>query len=160
MNAPVTPAAITEFLNQRIAEVFDTLLSLPATPQPEAVLDEAHPHLSGAVGFAGETVTGSVYLHVNDIFGNFITQTMLGLPPEEVPGESDVKDVAGEVTNMLGGAFKSWLCDAGAKCALTAPAVIRGLSYSIRTSEGVTRIRQGFTCGEHTGVAEIHIKFA
>jgi chemotaxis protein CheX len=65
----------------------------------------------------------------------------------------------GEVTNMLAGGLKSWLCDAGASCALTTPAIIRGTSFQVLTREGVTRIQSGFVSDGHEGVLEMHIKF-
>ncbi|HEX7569086.1 MAG TPA: chemotaxis protein CheX, partial [Verrucomicrobiae bacterium] len=116
-------------------------------------------HISGSVGFAGETVTGAVYLHLPAPLATHITAAMLGLPAEETPGDSDVNDVVGEVTNMLAGGLKSWLCDAGAVCALTTPAIIRGRSFHILAGEGVSRIKFAFESGPHQGVLEAHIKF-
>jgi len=46
---------------------------------------------------------------------------MLGLPPDEITGETEVNDVVGEATNMLTGGLKSWLCDAGSDCAVSTP---------------------------------------
>jgi hypothetical protein len=60
---------------------------------------------------------------------------------------------------MLGGGLKSWLCDAGATCVLTAPAVIRGTSFAVVASPGVERIQLGFASGPQNGLVEVHIKF-
>ena len=67
--------------------------------------------MTGSVGFAGENVTGAVYLHLSAAFANRVAAAMLGLQPEEIMGETEVNDVVGEVTNMLTGGLKSWLCD-------------------------------------------------
>jgi chemotaxis protein CheX len=85
---------------------------------------------------------------------------MLGLPAEETPGEADVNDVIGEVTNMLAGGLKSWLCDAGATCALTTPAIIRGSSFQILASEGVSKIQFLFASDADRGLVEVHVKFS
>ena len=160
MNPPIAAAAVQEFLVRHLAEVFSTMLSLPAVPQAETPHSHAPERVSGSVGFVGEAVTGAVYLHVPAPFAARITSAMLGLPEAEIPGDADVNDVMGEVTNMLAGGLKSWLCDAGAGCALTTPAIIRGTSFHILASEGVSQIRLGFASGPHHGQVEVHIKFA
>jgi len=135
------------------------MLSLPAVPLAEAANGEAKERVSGSVSFVGETVTGAVYLHVPTAFAGQMTGAMLGLPAEETPGEAEVNDVVGEVTNMVAGGLKSWLCDAGAACALSTPAIIRGTSFYIIASEGVARIHFGFASGVHQGLLEVHLKF-
>ena len=160
MNPPIAASAVQEFLVRHLAEVFSTMLSLPAVPLTEAPPAHTPERVSGSVGFVGEDVSGAVYVHVPAQFAGRITGAMLGLPDEEIPGDADVNDVMGEVTNMLAGGLKSWLCDAGATCALTTPAIIRGTSFHIVASEGVSQIQFGFASGAHQGLVEVHIKFA
>jgi CheY-specific phosphatase CheX len=50
---------------------------------------------------------------------------MLGMPVEEL-GAAEVNDVVGELSNMIGGNFKSRLNDAGFSCSLSVPTVVRG----------------------------------
>lgn len=159
MNDALTESALREYLTKHLAEVFSTMLSLPAAPTTAAPPANESERISGSVGFVGNTVTGAVYLHVPVAFATHITCTMLGMPETEVPAATDVNDVMGEITNMLAGGLKSWLCDAGAACALSIPAIIRGRSFQILASEGVTQIHFGFASGAHQGLAELHIKF-
>lgn len=159
MNPPIEAAAIREFLVRHLAEVFSTMLSLPAVPLGEVAPGDAKERVTGSVSFVGETVTGSVYLHVPTTFAGHMTAAMLGLPVAETPGDAEVNDVVGEVTNMLAGGLKSWLCDAGAACALSTPAIIRGTSFYIIASEGVARIPVNFAVDTHQGLVEVHIKF-
>lgn len=159
MSQPIAESGIREFLVTHLAEVFSTMLSLPAALVTEAVPCDSAERVTGSVSFVGETVTGAVYLHVPALFATRITCAMLGLPPGEVPGDADVNDVMGEVTNMLAGGLKSWLCDAGAACALTTPAVIRGSSFRIVASEGVSQIPFSFASNADHGQLEAHIKF-
>jgi chemotaxis protein CheX len=114
--------------------------------------------VTGSVGMAGNTVTGSVYLHLTSVFAGQAAAAMLGLGAEEL-GNDEVNDVIGEVTNMLAGGLKSWLCDAGAACALTTPAVIRGSSFEIKPKPGGETALLAFTCGETQGFVEVHLKF-
>ena len=160
MTQPINAPAIREFLVGHLAEVFSTMLALPALPVAEPLPSSPQECLSGLVGFAGKSVTGAVYLHVPAPFARRITCAMLGMPAEEVPGDADVNDVTGEVTNMLAGGLKSWLCDAGAACALTTPAIIRGSSFRILASEGVSQIQFPFASDGHRGLLEVHIKFS
>lgn len=159
MNPPITAPSIRDFLVRHLAEVFTTMLSLPAVPLAEIPSDHPQERVSGSVGFVGEAVTGAVYLHLPAPFAAHVTGAMLGMPAEETPGDAEVNDVIGEVTNMLAGGLKSWLCDAGAACALTTPAIIRGTSFQILASEGVSEIQLGFESGGHRGLVEVHIKF-
>jgi chemotaxis protein CheX len=160
MNNVISSADVQKYVVEHLGTVFETMLSAKAVPTTEPDTSQfTLGRVSGSVGFAGKTVVGSVYLHVTEPFACQATAAMLGLPPEEITGTADVNDVIGEVTNMLAGGLKSWLCDAGATCALTTPAVIRGTSYTITTNPDVERIQIGFDCGESHGLAEIHIKF-
>ena len=136
------------------------MLSLPAALQANIVPSGFSERVTSSVSFVGETVTGTVYLHVPAAFAARIAGAMLGLPPAEPLAAADVNDVMGEVANMLAGGLKSWLCDQGAACALSTPAIIRGCSYTILPSEGVTQLQIGFISETHEGALEVHIKFA
>ncbi|MGA2248574.1 MAG: chemotaxis protein CheX [Verrucomicrobiota bacterium] len=159
MSQPIAASAVREFLFRHLAEVFSTMLSLPALPVTEPVPESLLERISGTVSFAGEAVTGAVYLHVPVPFAVRITCAMLGMQPEEAPGDADVNDVMGEVANMLAGGLKSWLCDAGAACVLTTPAIIRGASFRILAREGVSQIQFHFLSDAQYGLLEVHIKF-
>ena len=136
MNNNISAADVQKFVSTHLGDVFETMLSLKAAPAAEFAAGQlSGERVSGSVGLAGETVTGSVYLHVSSPFAVQATAAMLGMAPEEITGVAEVNDVIAEVTNMIGGGLKSWLCDAGAKCVLTTPAVIRGTSFAI-TAKG------------------------
>lgn len=160
MNATVSTGQISEYLSRHLGDVFEMMLSMKAVSAPA---NEAH-HLhgervTGTVGLAGDAVTGSVYLHISSAFSLQATAAMLGMPAEEITGTTEINDVVGEVTNMLAGGLKSWLCDSGSSCALTTPAVIRGTSFEINPKPGVQVILIGFDCGENKGLVEVHVKF-
>ena len=70
---------------------------------------------------------------------------------------SEVNDVVGEVTNMLTGGLKSWLCDNGHPCAVSTPAIIRG-AYEIEPLPEVKREFLVFTCSGVQILVEVHIK--
>ncbi len=160
MSKTIASSDVREYVSGHLGDVFDTMLSLKATPATEFDLCQfSGDRISGLVGLAGKTITGSIYLHVSTPFAVQATSAMLGLAPEEITGVAEVNDVVAELTNMLGGGLKSWLCDAGAACALTTPAIIRGSSYVISAKPDVELILIGFDCDHHRSLAEIHFKF-
>ena len=148
---------ICEFMTRHLVDVFDTMLAMPAALAPKAGLPHFDERVTGSVGFAGDAVTGAVYLHLSAAFANRVAAAMLGLPPEETIGENDVNDVVGEATNMLTGGLKSWLCDAGAGCAVSTPAIIRG-AFSVEAMPDVAREFLVFESGTERVIVEIHIK--
>ena len=159
MSAPVQSIEINEFMTRHLADVFQTMFSVEAVAAGQIERPPLGERVSGSVGFGGDAVTGAVYLHLPPQFATRATSAMLGLSLEEL-SESDVNDVVGEITNMLGGGFKSWLSDVGTECAMSTPAIIRGSSFDIEPPPGIERICLAFKCGEDTVVFEVHIKFS
>lgn len=149
---------IAEFMTGHLVDVFETMLAMKAVRKPGAALPQFDARVTGSVGFAGEEVTGAVYLHFSAPFALRVAATMLGLQPEEISGETEVNDVVGEATNMVTGGLKSWLCDAGAPCAMSTPAIIRGNSFVIEPMPDVSREWLVFECDGNLIVVEIHIK--
>lgn len=159
MPALIQKKEICEFMERNLAGVFQTMLSMTAEPVGEPSHSPHVDRVSGALGFGGDAVTGALYVHVSTLFSVSITRAMLGMPEEETPGETDVNDVVAELTNMLGGGFKSWLSDTGAHCAMSTPSIIRGNSFEIEAGPGIERICRAFACGGETVLCEVHIKF-
>ena len=159
MNAQTPSLDIRHYLNGHLVEVFETMLSMKVSPVPDGPPPAFSERVTGSVGFGGDTVTGAVYLHLSAKFATQITASMLGLPPEEAIGETEVNDVMGECTNMLAGGLKSVLCDRGYECAVSTPAIIRGTSFAI---ESLPDVRHELLIFDYNGVhfsIEVHIKF-
>ena len=158
MSQTIALPDVCEFMTRHLVDVFETMLSMKAVLVPGAELPAFDGRVSGSVGFAGESVTGAVYLHLSAPFANQVAAAMLGITPEEISAENEVNDVVGEATNMITGGLKSWLCDSGAECAVSTPAIIRGTAYSIEPMPEVAREWLIFDCGGNRIVVEIHIK--
>ena len=148
---------ICEFMNRHFTDVFETMLSMKTQVLPKAGLPQFEDRVTGSVAFAGDHVNGAVYLHLGTPFAGQVAAAMLGLGPEDL-GEAEVNDVVGEVTNMLTGGLKSWLCDSGAECAVSTPAIIRGSAFVIEPVPDVAREWLVFECQQHRVVVEIHVK--
>jgi chemotaxis protein CheX len=158
MSQTVQITEVSEFMKRHLADVFDTMLAMKPVLLPEAKLPSSGGRVTGAVGFGGERVTGAVYLHLTEPLARQVTAAMLGLTLAEITGEDEVNDVVGEVTNMLTGGLKSWLCDAGIECAVSTPAIIRGTAYDIESMPDVKREWLVFECGQERFVVEVHVK--
>jgi len=149
---------VCDFMTRHLVDVFETMLSMPVALRPGASLPHFDSRVTGSVGFAGDKVTGAIYLHMSAPFANIVAAAMLGLKPEEISDENEVNDVVGEATNMVTGGLKSWLCDSGAECAMSTPAIIRGKSFAIEPMADVTRECLVFAHEQNFVVVEIHIK--
>jgi CheY-specific phosphatase CheX len=158
MNAPAHSLDIRHVLNEHVAEVFKTMLSVHAAPAAGDAIPSFGDHVTGSVGFGGDQVTGAVYLHLSADLAARLAGSMLGLSAEEL-GEAEVNDVVGEITNMLTGQLKSCLCDAGAPCAVSTPSLIRGTMYEIENLQGVRKELLLFDCEGSAFAVEVHIKF-
>ena len=144
-------------MNRHLVDVFETMLSMKATPAANANAPQLEERVTGSVAFAGDHINGAVYLHLGAPFAGQVAAAMLGLADEDL-GEAEVNDVVGEATNMLTGGLKSWLCDSGAECAVSTPAIIRGSSYVIEPVPDVDREYLVFDCNDNCVVVEIHVK--
>ena len=150
---------IRHFINGHLVEVFETMLSMKATPASDGAAPVFAERATGSVGFAGDTVTGSVYLHLSTQLANQMAATMLGVPAGETLSEDEVNDVVGECTNMLAGGLKSALCDRGHECAVSTPAIIRGTSFQIEPLPEVRQELMIFECNGSRFAVEVHAKF-
>ncbi|HZL43798.1 MAG TPA: chemotaxis protein CheX [Verrucomicrobiae bacterium] len=149
---------IRQLLTGHIADVFHTMLSLDAIPQPKGPLPNFGERITGSVGFGGDRVNGAMYVHLSIGLAEELACAMLKSAAPQI-SDTEINDVVGEITNILTGQFKSSLSDAGAGCAMSTPAIIRGLSYQIEPSPGVRRELLLFHCRAKPMAVEVHIKF-
>jgi len=160
MNHANSAAGVHEYVSAHLHDVFETMLSLKAELRAAGEMEPFQgEHVCGTVGLAGDKVNGAVYLHISSPFARQAAAAMLGMAPEELTAVRDINDVVAEMTNMLGGGLKSWLCDTGALCVLTTPSVVRGRAFAIRAQPGVELIKLGFQCSDNCGLVEVHLRY-
>ncbi len=126
--------AVEKAINLAIMDTFKTMLSMDLA-KVGLVSD---PGLDGqryvaAVHFAGEVV-GTLCLHTSREFASMIAGTMLGMEPDQVE-EEEVKDVLGELTNIVSGNLKRDFLDAQMACVISTPAITRGSDFRIEASK-------------------------
>ncbi len=100
-------------VSESITDVFDTMFSAALKPS-DSVTSESLEGIRnvGSVSFAGD-VTGMVSIHVSETFAREMAAQMLGMEAEEIEGDEEVRDMLGEVGNIVGGNLKSSFTDAG-----------------------------------------------
>lgn len=117
-------------------ELFDTMLSMEIEEKDFSGNDMSfeEERIVGAVNMAG-LITGNVSLYITKNFAWLMTASMLGIEPDEVEGEEDVKDVISELCNIIGGNLKSKLCDAGMFCTLSTPSYTSGTDFIVERQD-------------------------
>ena len=97
--------------------------------------------VSATVGISGEW-NGAVVLECGTGTACHLTGIMMGSSPPPSVDEA-VKDVVGELTNMIAGTFKTCL---PGNSTLTLPCIIEGSDYSMDIIQGQRVVTQPMTC--------------
>ena len=140
-----------------VEEVFSTMLSSSVRPDTQATLPPpGEPQLAGCVSFVG-LLTGVVRIYTSMVHARGVTCQLLGLEAKDLDN-SMVNDAMGEVTNMIGGHFKSHLCDRGYPCRLSIPSIVRGTNFTIESAPNTTRKVMGFVSEKCALVVEVVLK--
>jgi len=127
-------SAVEKAINLAIMDTFKTMLSMDLAKVgmiTDPGLDDQR-YVAG-VHFAGEVV-GNLCIHSSREFACLIAGTMLGMETEQVE-EEEVKDVLGELTNIVSGNLKSDFLDAELACVISTPAITRGSDFRIEASK-------------------------
>jgi len=129
-------------LAQIVESVFESMIGLELTETTTPWFPEEN-RLTAAVHLAGDW-SGAVLLECDRgqacrFAGRFLT----GDPPETV--DDVVRDVLGELANMIGGNLK---CILAPGIQLSMPTVVDGSDYSLRICGAAMRERLTFACSE------------
>lgn len=111
-------------LAQIVSDVFQTMLSIEVSPVEQKLSEQAD-DLTSSVQFLGES-KGAVLLHCSVGQAIAFTSRLIGEDPEGVT--DDVRDVLGELANVVGGNLKSLFSPGGA---LSLPSVAEGKDHAL-----------------------------
>jgi flagellar motor switch protein FliN len=147
-------------VSEAVVDVFDTMFSARLEPT-ETILSESLEDLRnvGSVSFAGDA-TGMVWIHVGDKFTRELAAEMLGMEVEELEGDEEIKDMLGEVGNIVGGNLKSAFTDAGLACALSTPSFTTGTDFKIESLNMEKYERFAFRSGDNIVFVEMGVKIS
>ena len=161
---PISDTLVQELIIRAVGNVCSRLLKREAS-FVERSADAAYAgfkdqlHFFGSVGFVGH-IDGIIYLCIPDDFVQDAAGRVLGLSAAEIEmsGDSVLKDVVGEITNMTVGGFKNALCDIGFPCKLTLPTIVRGDHLAISGLKNTERHIFHFDCAGHRLIADIQMR--
>ncbi|RLD33933.1 MAG: hypothetical protein DRI73_04675 [Bacteroidetes bacterium] len=117
----------------KVIELFDKMLSMDIELADSGKsFEEGLLRYNGSVEFAGD-VNGNVSIQVNQDFSKVMVANLLGIKPEEVDDEEDIKDMIGELSNIIAGNLRTAFCDTGLNCEMSPPTVTTGVDFKITT---------------------------
>ena len=100
-------------VSESVIDVFDTMLSAKLEITDRIPPDSLEKIRNvGSVSFAGDA-TGMVSIHVGDNFSRELAAEMLGMEIAEFEGDAEIRDMLGELSNIVGGNLKSTFTDTG-----------------------------------------------
>ncbi len=143
-----------------VINVFSTMLSMDVQVS-QTVAQSALEGMRtvGAVSFAGDAM-GLINIHVTSQFSRQMAAVMLDLDINDVDVETDVNDVIGELSNIIGGNLKSIFSDVGLRCELSTPSITRGSSFRIESMNMERYERFAFGYQDHVFFVEFGLKLA
>jgi chemotaxis protein CheX len=127
-------------LEQVVTSVFDTMVGLEVFPA-EAAGAPAEDGLTGAIHLSGEW-DGAILLHCSqqqacEFAGHFLRAACVDL------AQDIVRDVLGEIVNMIGGNLKSGVYRG---LHLSMPTVVNGTDYTMQVCRAKVQGRYRFVC--------------
>ena len=114
-----------------LIEMFDQMFEMKleaSDSTPESNIEGLQ--IMGRVDFTGD-VTGSTQVLAGETLARIITSKMSDRPLEEIKDQDEIKDVVGEMCNIVGGNLKAGFCDSGLTCAISTPSIIFGEDFKV-----------------------------
>jgi chemotaxis protein CheX len=131
-----------EMLVQIVESVFMTMMSLDVSPS-DASWSPTGDRLTSFVHLTGDW-NGAVLLDCNPRQACQFAGRILSMDPPDIV-DDDVRDVLGELANMIGGNMK---CCMPAGVQLSMPTVMEGRDYDMRICGSQVLERVAFQCAE------------
>jgi chemotaxis protein CheX len=129
-----------EILTQIVQSVFETMMGLETAPC-DAPWKFAGDRMTALVYLTGDW-NGAVMIECNPQQACQFAGRILCMDPPETP-DDDVRDVLGELSNMIGGNMKSGM-STGVR--LSMPSVMNGRDYDVRVCGSEVKERLAFQC--------------
>jgi chemotaxis protein CheX len=121
-----------------VGSVFSTMMGVDVWPSDTPCPASAG-LLTGAVYLTGQW-NGAIFIHCHSQQACDFTGRFVGMPPPDAV-DDDVRDVMGELANMIAGNLKCTFCPG---IRISVPSVVDGLGYSLRVCHGYVVCEAGF----------------
>lgn len=132
-----------KYINPALDSVVNVLKTMagitPVIGKPSIKKDtNAHGVVTGLIDLVGNHTTGSLAISFSKAVALEIAKNMLRIEPEDVD-DAMVKDLVGEMANMMAGGAKAIFQEQGYDFNLTLPSVVSGENHQVKHSvDGVT----------------------
>lgn len=113
-------------VHEIVGEIWESMLGLDIAPIDDCSPDHMGREVRAAVQITGAW-EGAVVIECDEAAAAAFTAAMLGLEDEK-PDEADVRDVTGELANMVGGNLKAVV---GPDARLSLPTVVVGAGLEV-----------------------------
>lgn len=141
-----------------LIEMFELMLSMKLeTCDAANDLMSQGDRFVASVNFAGDVV-GVVSIIVGRAFARIITGKMIDRPLEEVQDDEEIKDVVGEMCNIVGGNLKGGFSDSGLLCEISHPSITTGDNFKIEVLNMARYERFSFRFYDHDIFVEVCVK--
>ena len=142
------------FLIDSTCEVFETMILRLLSQAIPIEGDALRPRCNvvATVSFAGAE-SGIVAFYCTKDAACEIAGALLGMDPAAAYG--DMPDAIGEVTNMIAGALRTKMTDAGTPCAISIPTVTVGSDFYTKYVSDVRRVLCPFKMGDQEIFVEL-----
>ena len=116
-----------------VSAAFSAMLSQGASPVEEPPQVQAAPNrFVAAVKFSG-SMAGIVGIHMGFELARAITAEKLGMEPEELDGEKEIKNLISDLSILIGEGLRSSCSDAGLICEFSTPSMPAGDDFLIES---------------------------
>ena len=141
-----------------LIELFELMLAMKlevcdSVDSAESQIDR----IVASVNFAGD-VLGVVSIIAERSFARIITGKMIDQPLEKVQDEEEIRDVIGEICNIVGGNLKGGFSDSGLSCEISLPSITSGKDFKIEVLNMARYERFSFQFYEHKIFVEVCVK--
>ncbi|MCS7149415.1 MAG: chemotaxis protein CheX [Caldimicrobium sp.] len=142
-------SSIAEAIKEAVSEVIATYTG----QRPELLATEARKEdfaqaeISSIIGLTGEKLQGAFVVSMERDLLFSLMQVLLGDSPSELNQEA--LDMAGELANMICGAFRRRFENFGATLKASVPSMITGKDYKVHSLCKTPRVTFKFRVGDH-----------
>ena len=150
MNAAFVNPFLASFMN-----VLKTMANTDIKPGKPSLKKDAvaRGDVSGLIGMAGPTVSGSFSISFEKKLALTVFERMVGDPIDTI--SEDIIDMVGEITNMVAGGAKKLLGEKGYEFNMATPIVVTGVSHSITHQIDASKVLMPFQCDAGNAFIEI-----
>jgi flagellar motor switch protein FliN len=154
----VTDNTIRKTIEATLIETFDTMMSMALeTVDDIDPTDLTENRMVGAIHFGGE-VAGVMSFHLTEAFARTVAAAMLGIEDDELQGMTEIKDVIGELANIVAGNLKTEFLDAGLTCIISTPSITAGSDFKIDPVDIAPPVTYTFGYQENYVIVELCVK--